>query len=104
MCLGLPAQVTTLDTGHPDLVAALLGGVERLINIGVLDEPEAVAPGQWLLVHMGFALAVITEEEARDAMAVFDQERAAVAALAAEDPAALSAEDSAAPISEQEDR
>jgi hydrogenase expression/formation protein HypC len=44
------------ETGHPDLVMAEVGGVPRTVNVGLLDERPG--PGDWILVHMGFALNV----------------------------------------------
>jgi len=76
MCLGIPAQVRSLATGHPDLASVELAGVPRVINVGLLDEP--VVPGDWILVHMGFALSTMTEQEAADAMRVFTDERDAM--------------------------
>ena len=81
MCLGIPAQVTATDTAHDDLVEVDMAGVKRMVNVGVLDNGQLPAQGDWLLVHMGFALAIISAEEARDALAVFDDERDAMAAL-----------------------
>ena len=81
MCLGIPAQVTAMDAGHDDLVEVDMAGVKRMVNIGVLDDGQTPAVGDWLLVHMGFALAIISAEEARDALDVFDDERNAMAAL-----------------------
>ena len=62
MCLGIPAQLVAGETGHPDLVVAEVGGVPRTVNVGLLDERPG--PGDWILVHMGFALNVMTPEEA----------------------------------------
>jgi hydrogenase expression/formation protein HypC len=81
MCLGIPAQVTAMDAGHDDLVEVDMAGVKRMVNVGVLDDGQTPEVGDWLLVHMGFALAIISAEEARDALAVFDDERNAMAAL-----------------------
>ena len=75
MCLGIPAQLVAGETGHPDLVMAEVGGVPRTVNVGLLDERPA--PGQWILVHMGFALNVMTSEEAADALAALGAERQA---------------------------
>ena len=58
MCLGIPAQLVAGETGHPDLVMAEVGGVPRTVNVGLLDERPG--PGDWVLVHMGFALNVMT--------------------------------------------
>jgi hydrogenase assembly chaperone HypC/HupF len=54
---------------------AEVGGVRRTINLGLLDERPAV--GGWVLVHMGFALEVMTEEEAREALAALGAEQEA---------------------------
>ena len=75
MCLGIPARITAGETGHPDLAAVDMGGVTRVVNIALLDEPPQ--PGDWILVHMGFALSTMTAEEAADAMAALGAEREA---------------------------
>jgi len=75
MCLGIPAQLVAGDTGHPDLVLVDMGGVSRAVNIGLLDEPPR--PGDWVLVHMGFALSAMTAEEAREALDALGAEREA---------------------------
>jgi hydrogenase expression/formation protein HypC len=97
MCLGIPAQLVAGETGHEDLVMATVGGVPRPVNIGLLTErPE---PGDWILVHMGFALNTMTEAEAADALEALGAERAAedreVAALQAAMDAAAQAEEEA---------
>jgi hydrogenase expression/formation protein HypC len=75
MCLGIPAQLVAGDTGHPDLAMVDMGGVSRAINLGLLDERPR--PGDWVLVHMGFALSAMTAEEASDALAALGAEREA---------------------------
>ena len=75
MCLGIPARLVAGDAGHPDLVMVDMGGVSRAVNIGLLDEPPR--PGNWVLVHMGFALSAMTAEEARDALDALGAEREA---------------------------
>jgi hydrogenase expression/formation protein HypC len=97
MCLGIPAQLVAGETGHQDLVMATVGGVPRPVNIGLLEKrPE---PGEWILVHMGFALNTMTEAEAADALAALGAERAAedreVAAMQAAMDAAAQAEEEA---------
>ncbi len=89
MCLGIPALITGGETGHPDLATVDMGGVTRVVNIGLLDEPPQ--PGDWILVHMGFALSTMSAEEAADAMAALGAERAAED-RAAEDRAAGAAD------------
>ena len=97
MCLGIPAQLVAGETGHPDLVMAEVGGVPRTVNVGLLDERPG--PGDWILVHMGFALNVMTPQEAADALTALGAERAAedreAAALQAAMDAAAQAEEEA---------
>ena len=72
---GDPGSAGGGDTGHPDLALAEMGGVSRAINLGLLDERPG--PGDWILVHMGFALQTMTAEEARDALDALGAEREA---------------------------
>ena len=75
MCLGIPAQLVGGDTGHHDLAMADMAGVHRVINVGLLDEP--LQAGDWVLVHMGFALSAMTADEAREALTLLGAEREA---------------------------
>jgi len=54
-------------TDRPDLARVDVSGVKRAINIGLLSE-EKVGPGDWVLIHVGFALSKIDEGEAKAAM------------------------------------
>ncbi len=67
MCLGIPGRVVDLPEGYADQIATVdVEGVERRVNIGMLEAPPS--PGEWVLIHMGFALEVIDEEGARAAL------------------------------------
>jgi hydrogenase expression/formation protein HypC len=67
VCLGIPGEVIEISTDHPDLAKVDVSGVKRLINIGLLaDDPPK--PGEWVLIHVGFALSKIDEHEAAAAM------------------------------------
>ena len=58
MCLGIPGEVIELHPEQPDLAKVNVSGVRRMINIGLLsDDPPA--PGEWVLIHVGFALSKI---------------------------------------------
>jgi hydrogenase expression/formation protein HypC len=61
MCLGIPAKIIEPPVGG--LAKADVGGVRREISVALVDGP--VAPGDWVLIHVGFALGRIDEEEAR---------------------------------------
>ena len=63
MCLGIPGEVIELHPEQPDLAKVDVSGVRRMINIGLLSDDPPV-PGEWVLIHVGFALSKIDEEEA----------------------------------------
>ncbi|HEY0448629.1 HypC/HybG/HupF family hydrogenase formation chaperone [Actinophytocola sp.] len=67
MCLGIPGEVIEILADRPDLARVDVSGVKRAINIGLLSE-ESVEPGDWVLIHVGFALSKIDEGEAKAAM------------------------------------
>ena len=64
MCLGVPGQIVEfLDPTH-HLAKAEVSGVRRAINVGLLV-PDGLEIGDWVLIHVGFGLAKIDEDEAR---------------------------------------
>ncbi|MFC6707444.1 HypC/HybG/HupF family hydrogenase formation chaperone [Flexivirga alba] len=67
MCLGLAGRVVALTT-EPDLADVQVAGVVRPINVALLD--GVLEPGEWILIHSGFALERMSAQEAHDAMAV----------------------------------
>jgi hydrogenase expression/formation protein HypC len=67
MCLGIPGQVTELLEVHEHLARVDVTGIGRVINIGLLED-ENVQPGDWVLIHVGFAMSKIDEAEARRAL------------------------------------
>jgi hydrogenase expression/formation protein HypC len=68
MCLGIPGQLTELMDAHEHLARVDVAGVTRIINIGLLED-ELLVPGDWVLIHVGFAMSKIDEEEANLALA-----------------------------------
>lgn len=69
MCLGIPGQVVELVEGYDGQLALVdVQGARRRINIGILED-EMPSPGDWVLIHMGFALERVDETEARRALA-----------------------------------
>lgn len=84
MCLGIPGQVVELLDHHEHLARVDVSGVSRTINIGLLVD-DGIAVGDWVLIHVGFAMSKIDEEEARLALAslqmlgeIYDDEVAAM--------------------------
>jgi hydrogenase expression/formation protein HypC len=68
MCLGIPGQIEEFSDVHEHLARVNVSGVTRIINIGLLED-EKLAEGDWVLIHVGFAMSKIDEEEAALALA-----------------------------------
>jgi hydrogenase assembly chaperone HypC/HupF len=67
MCLGIPGRVVEMVPGFGDQLALVeVDGTARRVNFGLLD--EAPAPGQWVLIHMGFAVELTDPAGAEKAM------------------------------------
>lgn len=64
MCLAIPARVTEIGADHPDLATVEVDGVRRQINVALVL-PDGLVVGDWVLVHVGFAMSIIDEDEAR---------------------------------------
>ena len=71
MCLGLPGQVgEVLSAYEGELALVDVQGARRRINLGLLEpEGSTLCAGDWVLIHMGFALERIDEAGAREALA-----------------------------------
>ncbi len=65
MCLGELGEVVGVQT--PAEAEVHVGTRTMTVSLRTLPDPEAVAPGDWLIVHCGYALARITADEAADA-------------------------------------
>ncbi|MFC4056119.1 HypC/HybG/HupF family hydrogenase formation chaperone [Actinomadura syzygii] len=63
MCLGIPGEVVELSPDRDDIATVEVVGVRRAVNIGLLA-PDGAKPGDWVLVHVGFAMSKIDEAEA----------------------------------------
>jgi hydrogenase expression/formation protein HypC len=65
MCLAIPGRVVEVVDEQNRLAKVDVAGVRRTVNIGLFDGDEAIAPGDWVLIHVGFAISRIDEDEAR---------------------------------------
>ncbi len=66
MCLAIPGQVIDVVDEENRLARVDVAGVRRKVNIGLLDATDGGAqPGDWVLIHVGFAMSKVDEEEAR---------------------------------------
>ena len=64
MCLGIPGEIVEILADREDLAMVSVEGVKRAVNIGLLED-ETLVPGDWILIHVGFALSKIDEREAK---------------------------------------
>ena len=67
MCLAIPGQIVEIHKDAIDFATVDVSGVRRRISIGLL-EGQDVQPGDWVLIHVGFAMSKIGEERAREQM------------------------------------
>lgn len=68
MCIGVPGQIRTIDGNQAKVDVC---GIQRDVDltlVGSCDENGQPRVGQWVLVHVGFAMSVINEAEARDTL------------------------------------
>jgi hydrogenase expression/formation protein HypC len=66
MCLAIPGQVVEFVDDANQIAKVDVVGVRRNINVSLLaDENGGIRPGDWVLIHVGFAISRIDEEEAR---------------------------------------
>jgi hydrogenase expression/formation protein HypC len=67
MCLAIPGQVVQLFPEQPNTALIDVVGVRRKVDLGLLQDDLPVQ-GDWVLIHVGFALSKISEEDALDQM------------------------------------
>jgi len=74
VCLAIPGQVVTVVDAAEELVQVRVGGVTRTVHVGLLGagSPQELL-GSWVLIHVGFALSVIDEEQARATLELLAQ-------------------------------
>lgn len=80
MCLAIPGKIVEFSKEQPLLAKVDVAGVKRAINIGLLaDQP--LEEGDWVLIHVGFAMSKISEEDAQaqlTMLAALGEEQAAM--------------------------
>ena len=69
MCLAIPGKIIEFDAQQPYLAVVDIVGVRRKVDLGLLQD-ESVHPGDWVLIHVGFAMSKISEAEAADQMRI----------------------------------
>ncbi len=72
MCLGIPGQVVEMVDDTYSLARVDVSGVKRNVNVSLVAS-EGIAPGDWVLIHVGFAMSKIDEQEARETLQLLQQ-------------------------------
>jgi hydrogenase expression/formation protein HypC len=86
MCLGIPGQIVAIVDATRQLATVDVGGVRRTINVAFIvdeDHPVQCCVGQWVLVHIGFAMSRIDAQEAEHTLALLTALGEAQAEMAA---------------------
>ncbi len=74
ICLAIPGQVIEIVDEPNRLAKVDVAGVQRNINIGLLDEDgDSVRTGDWVLIHVGFAISKVDEEEAHATLSLLER-------------------------------
>lgn len=76
MCLGIPGQIIRIDDATRKLATVDVSGVKRQVNIACIvseDHPVEACVGNWVLVHVGFAMSRIDEEEAAQTLKILTE-------------------------------
>ena len=72
MCLGIPGQIVEIVDEPKQIARVEVSGVRRNVSVALLGA-EGVAPGDWVLIHVGFAMSKIDEQEAQETLALLRQ-------------------------------
>ena len=67
MCLAIPGKIVEISSTNPESATVDVVGVRRKVDLGLLEKDRPV-PGDWVLIHVGFAMSKISEQDALDQM------------------------------------
>ena len=67
MCLGIPGQIIDIVDDANSIAKVDVSGVKRNVSVALV-RPEGIEPGDWVLIHVGFAMSKINELEAQETM------------------------------------
>jgi hydrogenase expression/formation protein HypC len=76
MCLGIPGRIVKIDDAPNMLAIVDVGGVRRKVNIAcIVDEEHPVSScvGDWVLIHVGFAMSRLDEAEAAETLRILTE-------------------------------
>lgn len=72
MCLAIPGRIVEIVDEENSIAKVEVGGVRRNVNVGMLDKADA-SIGNYVLVHVGFAMTKIDEEEAKETLRILEE-------------------------------
>lgn len=67
MCLGIPGKIVDIVDDANSIAKVEVSGVKRNVSVALVRS-EGIEPGDWVLIHVGFAMSKIDENEARETM------------------------------------
>ena len=67
MCLAIPGKIVEISSANPESALVEVVGVRRRVDLGLLQD-DRPTPGDWVLIHVGFAMSKISEQDALDQM------------------------------------
>ncbi len=67
MCLGIPGQIVDIVDDANSIAKVDVSGVKRNVSVALV-RPEGIGPGDWVLIHVGFAMSKTNEMEAQETM------------------------------------
>ena len=76
MCLGIPGQIVEVHDAARNLAMVDVNGVRRSVNLACIvseSHPAGACVGQWVLIHVGFAMSIIDEAEAARTLELLTQ-------------------------------
>ncbi|CCB63676.1 MULTISPECIES: HypC/HybG/HupF family hydrogenase formation chaperone [unclassified Hyphomicrobium] len=76
MCLGIPGRIVKIDDADKRLATVDVSGVKRQVNVACIiddDNPIETCVGEWVLVHVGFAMSRIDEAEAAETLRILHE-------------------------------
>lgn len=75
MCLGIPGRIVAITSAADAMATAEVAGVRRPVNISFVldDRPAEACIGEWVLIHVGFAMSRLDAAEAERTLALLDE-------------------------------
>jgi len=67
MCLGIPGQIVDIVDDENSIAKVIVSGVKRNVSVALV-RPDGIGPGDWVLIHVGFAMSKIDEVEVQETM------------------------------------